>query len=71
MRIAGGSLQWRRKFARQRRTAMPANRNLLYLIIGALVVVVAVLGYNVYQTKKQPEGLQINLGPNGLKIENK
>jgi hypothetical protein len=50
---------------------MPANRNLLYLIIGALVVVVAVLGYNVYQTKKQPEGLQINLGPNGLKIENK
>jgi hypothetical protein len=32
---------------------------------------VAVLGYNVYQSKKQPEGLQINLGPNGLKIENK
>jgi predicted negative regulator of RcsB-dependent stress response len=50
---------------------MLANRNILYLIIGALVVVVAVLGYNVYQTKKQPEGLQINLGPNGLKIENK
>jgi predicted negative regulator of RcsB-dependent stress response len=50
---------------------MPANRNILYLVIGALIVVVAVLGYNVYQSKKQPEGLQINLGPNGLKIENK
>ena len=50
---------------------MPGNRNLLYLIIGALIVVVSVLGYNVYQSKKQPEGLQINLGPNGLKIENK
>jgi predicted negative regulator of RcsB-dependent stress response len=50
---------------------MPGNRNILFLIIGALVVVVAVLGYNVYQSKKQPEGLQINLGPNGLKIENK
>jgi hypothetical protein len=50
---------------------MPGNRNILYLIIGALVVVVAVLGYNVYQTKKQPEGLQINVGPNGLKIESK
>jgi predicted negative regulator of RcsB-dependent stress response len=50
---------------------MPANRNILYLIIGALIVVVSVLGYNVYQSKKQPEGLQINLGPNGLKIENK
>jgi hypothetical protein len=50
---------------------MPANRNILYLIIGALIVAVSVLGYNVYQSKKQPEGLQINLGPNGLKIENK
>lgn len=47
------------------------NRNLLYAVIGALVVVVAVLGYNLYQAKKQPEGLQINLGPNGVKIENK
>jgi hypothetical protein len=50
---------------------MPANRNILYLIIGALIVVVGVLGYNVYQNKKQPEGLQINVGPNGLKIQNK
>jgi hypothetical protein len=48
---------------------MPGNRNVLYLIIGALIVGVSVLGYNLYQTKKQPEGVQINLGPNGLKIE--
>ena len=50
---------------------MPGNRNVLYLAIGALIVVVGVLGYNLYQSKKQPEGLQINLGPNGLKIESK
>lgn len=50
---------------------MPANRNILYLIIGALIVAVGVLSYSLYQSKKQPEGLQINLGPNGLKIENK
>ncbi len=50
---------------------MPGNRNILFLVIGALIVVVGVLGYNLYQTKKQPEGLQINLGPNGLKIQNK
>jgi hypothetical protein len=50
---------------------MPGNRNLLYLIIGALIVAVGVLGYNLYQAKKEPEGLQINLGPNGLKIQNK
>jgi predicted negative regulator of RcsB-dependent stress response len=37
---------------------MPANRNILYLLIGALIVAVGVLGYNLYQTKKQPEGLR-------------
>jgi hypothetical protein len=57
--------------SRATETRMPGNRNILYLIIGALIVAVSVLGYNVYQTKKQPEGLQINLGPNGLKIQNK
>jgi predicted negative regulator of RcsB-dependent stress response len=50
---------------------MPGNRNVLYLIIGALIVAVGVLGYNVYQTKKEPEGVQINLGPDGLKIKTK
>jgi predicted negative regulator of RcsB-dependent stress response len=50
---------------------MPANRNLMFLIIGALIVAVGVLGYNLYETKKQPEGLQINVGPNGLKIQDK
>jgi predicted negative regulator of RcsB-dependent stress response len=50
---------------------MPGNRNVMYLIIGALIVAVGVLGYNLYQTKKQPEDLQINVGPNGLKIESK
>ena len=50
---------------------MSNNRNALYLLIGALAVVVAVLSYNLYQAKKQPEGLQINVGPNGLKIQGK
>jgi hypothetical protein len=50
---------------------MPANRNLLFLIIGALIVGIGVLGYNLYETKKAPSGVQINIGPDGLKIENK
>ena len=50
---------------------MSISRNVLFLIIGALVVTAAVLGYNLYQTKKQPDGLQINVGPNGLKIQGK
>jgi hypothetical protein len=50
---------------------MPANRNVLYLVIGVLIVAVGVLSYNLYQAKKEPEGLQINVGPGGLKIQSK
>ena len=50
---------------------MPANRNLLFMIIGAPVVLVGVLSYNLYQDRKQPQGLQINVGPNGLKVQGK
>jgi predicted negative regulator of RcsB-dependent stress response len=52
-------------------TFMPANRNVLFLIIGALIIGIGVLGYNLYQTKKEPTGLQINIGPDGLKVQNK
>ncbi len=45
------------------------NRNMLFLIVGALVVAVAVLGYQTYQDKKQPDGLQINVGKQGLEIK--
>ena len=47
------------------------SRNVLFLIIGALIVGVAVLGYSLYQEKKEPEGVQIIIGPDGLKIKNK
>lgn len=50
---------------------MSGNRNVLYLIIGALIVAIGVLGYNLYQAKKEPEGVQINVGPDGLKIKTK
>jgi hypothetical protein len=45
--------------------------NILYLIIGALVVGAAVMGYQLYQDRKQPEGMRIDLGPNGISIEKK
>lgn len=47
------------------------SRNVLFLIIGALIVGVAILGYSLYQEKKEPDGVQINIGPDGLKIKNK
>jgi hypothetical protein len=45
------------------------RNNILYLIIGALVVVVAVLGYQLYQDRHPPEGMLIKFGPNGVSIQ--
>ncbi|MCA6121491.1 hypothetical protein J6500_06165 [Bradyrhizobium sp. WSM 1704] len=50
---------------------MPANRNVLYLVIGGLILIVGLLGYKLHEANRQPEGLQINVGPDGLKIQNK
>ena len=47
------------------------NRNTLILIVGALAIVVAVLGYQLYQDRKEPKGTQINIGPSGITIEKK
>lgn len=46
-----------------------SRNNVLFLVIGALVVVVAVLGYQVHQDRKKPEGLSINLGPAGIHVD--
>jgi hypothetical protein len=51
--------------------ASVSRDNILYLAIGALVIVTAVLSYQLYQDRKQPEGMRIDLGPNGLSIEKK
>jgi hypothetical protein len=45
--------------------------NILYAIIGVLIIAVAVLGYELYQERHPPEGVHIDLGPNGLSIEKK
>lgn len=48
-----------------------SRTNTLYLAIGALVIVVAVLGYQLYQDRHPPEGLDIRVGPGGLSIQGK
>jgi hypothetical protein len=47
------------------------RNNLLYLIVGALVIAVAAMGYQLYQDRHQPEGLDIKVGPGGLSIQGK
>lgn len=48
-----------------------SRNNVLSLAVGALIVAVAVLGYQVYQDRKEPKGVQINLGAGGISVEKK
>jgi hypothetical protein len=50
---------------------MPQKPNLVYIVIAVLAVTAAVLGYQLYQEKKEPKGLQINVGPGGVSMEKK
>ena len=33
------------------------NRSILYAVVGVLAIAVGILGYNLYQAKKEPQGL--------------
>lgn len=50
---------------------MPRNPNLIYVIVAVLAVTSAVLGYQLYQERKEPKGIQLNVGPGGVSIEKK
>jgi RsiW-degrading membrane proteinase PrsW (M82 family) len=45
------------------------KQNQLYLVIGALVVIIVVLGGYVYHERTKPEGVQIQLDKNGLTVK--
>jgi hypothetical protein len=50
---------------------MAINRNILFMLVGALIVIAAGLGYKVYQDNKEPKGVQLNIGPPGVTVEKK
>ena len=47
------------------------NRNVLYLVIGALVVAAGVFGFMLYQERQKTAGIEINVGKSGVSIEKK
>lgn len=47
------------------------NRNILYLVIGALAVVAGILGYQSYQERQKKTGVEISIGERGISIEKK
>lgn len=42
---------------------------MLYLLIGALVVVVLVLGAYVWRQESKPEGVELKIDNNGISIQ--
>jgi hypothetical protein len=56
---------------RNREPAMPQNTNMLYSLVAVLAVVAGILGYQLYEAKKEPKGVQINIGPGGVSMEKK
>jgi len=47
------------------------NRNLLYLVIGVLVVATIVVSYFFYQERQKTTGIDINVDEGGISIETK
>ncbi len=45
------------------------NKNTLYLLIGALVVVVIGLGAYVYREESKPSGVELKIDESGVSIE--
>ncbi len=45
------------------------NRNGLYLIIGALIVVAAGLAVYVYREETKPAGIEMKIGEDGVSIQ--
>jgi hypothetical protein len=46
-----------------------AGGRTLYLIIGALLAVVGVLGYQLYEARKGTTGVQLSIGERGISLE--
>jgi predicted negative regulator of RcsB-dependent stress response len=47
------------------------NRNILFVVIGALAAVAVVLGYQLYQSRQKTTGVEIDIGERGISIEKK
>ncbi|MCX5578657.1 hypothetical protein [Kaistia terrae] len=45
------------------------NRNSLYLLVGALIVVVIGLGAYVYNEQTKPKGVEIKLDQSGISVQ--
>ncbi|WP_370674981.1 hypothetical protein [Pleomorphomonas sp. PLEO] len=47
------------------------NRQMLVAVVVLLAVGVGVLGYQLYEEKKKPNGVEISIGEKGVSVEGK
>jgi predicted negative regulator of RcsB-dependent stress response len=47
-----------------------SRTNILYLVVGAFIVVIAVMSFQIYQEHQKPD-LNIQIGPNGISVDKK
>jgi hypothetical protein len=45
------------------------NRNGLYAALGALVVIVIVMGVYIYDREQEPKGVELRIGENGVSVK--
>jgi hypothetical protein len=47
------------------------NQNMLYLIIGGLIVLVLGLGFYIYDQNTKPAGIELKIGESGVSVQQK
>ena len=47
------------------------KQNMLYVVVGALVVVVIALGIYVYRAETQPKGVELRIDDSGISVQEK
>ena len=53
------------------RSDLQMNRNVLILAVAVLCVAVGALGYKLYEDQREPKGVQLNIGSQGISVEKK
>jgi len=67
--FTGTDAAFRRSILIDYNEELNVNRNGLYLIIGALIVVAAGLAFYVYREETKPAGIELKIGEGGVSVQ--
>lgn len=45
------------------------NQNRLYLLVGALLVAVIVMGFYIWRQESKPDGVELRIDQNGVSVQ--